>query len=132
MAWLGVTFINGNLATITAFAGKILPGREYLLWVILLVASAFLYSQAVTAKTLMPIAIAISSISPVFLIASFVACSGLFLLPTYPTALAAFEFDDTGSTRTGKYVFNHSFFIPSIFTIAVSVVIGVLIGSVVL
>jgi hypothetical protein len=34
------------------------------------------------------------------------------VLPTYPTLLAAVEMDDTGSTRIGKYVFNHAFLIP--------------------
>ncbi len=45
------------------------------------------------------------------LVASFAAVSALFVLPTYPTLLGAVQMDYTGSTRIGKWVFNHSFFI---------------------
>jgi anaerobic C4-dicarboxylate transporter DcuA len=50
-------------------------------------------------------------VTPLTAIASFAAVSALFVLPTYPTLLAAVEMDDTGSTRIGKYVFNHAFLI---------------------
>ena len=46
------------------------------------------------------------------LVGSFAAVSGLFVLPTYPTTLGAIAMDDTGTTRIGKYVINHSFIIP--------------------
>ncbi len=48
-----------------------------------------LYSQAATTKVLMPAAIALG-ISPLWAIAAFPAVSALFVLPTYPTLLAAF------------------------------------------
>jgi anaerobic C4-dicarboxylate transporter DcuA len=56
----------------------------------------------------------------------------LFVLPTYPTLLAAVEFDDTGSTRIGKYVFDHPFLIPGVTTIALAVVLGFLIAPMVI
>ncbi|GHU92739.1 hypothetical protein AGMMS49925_11820 [Deltaproteobacteria bacterium] len=70
--------------------------------------------------------------SPVTLVASFAAVSALFILPTYPTLLAAVEMDDTGSTRIGKYVFNHPFIIPGILTIFLSVVFGFAFGGIIL
>ena len=57
--------------------------------------------------------------------------SALFVLPTYPTLLAAVEMDDTGSTRIGKYVFNHPFLVPGVVCIFVSVILGYAIGAVV-
>jgi len=62
-------------------------------------------------------------------VASFAAVSALFVLPTYPTLLAAVEMDDTGSTRIGKYVFNHPFFIPGVVTIASAVALGFTFGG---
>jgi anaerobic C4-dicarboxylate transporter len=44
------------------------------------------------------------------------------VLPTYPTLLAAVEMDDTGSTRIGKYVFNHAFLIPGVVAITLCVI----------
>jgi len=72
---------------------------------------------------------AVLCIHVALLVASFAAVSALFVLPTYPTLLAAVEMDDTGSTRIGKYVFNHPFFIPGVATIASAVAFGFAFGS---
>ncbi len=37
--------------------------------------------------------------------------------------------DDTGTTRIGKYVFNHAFFIPGVLAIVFSVLLGFLVVS---
>lgn len=58
------------------------------------------------------------------LVACFAAVSALFVLPTYPTLLGAVQMDDTGTTRIGKWVFNHSFFIPGVLAIVFSVAFG--------
>jgi len=68
-------------------------------------------------------------VSPLTAVASFAAVSALFVLPTYPTLLAAVEMDDTGSTRIGRLVFNHSFLIPGVIAIALSVAFGFLFGG---
>ena len=70
--------------------------------------------------------------SPVAAIASFGAVSALFVLPTYPTLLAAVEFDDTGSTRIGKYVFDHPFIIPGVIAISLSVILGLILAPMVI
>ncbi len=94
-------------------------------------ASMLLYSQAATTKALMPAALALG-VSPTAAIAAFAAVSALFVLPTYPSLLAAVEFDDTGSTRIGKYVFDHPFLIPGTVTIASSVMFGFIFGGLIL
>jgi anaerobic C4-dicarboxylate transporter DcuA len=53
-------------------------------------------------------------------------------LPTYPSLLAAVEFDDTGSTRIGKYVFDHPFLIPGTVTITAAVILGFVFGGIIL
>lgn len=131
VAWLGTTFVAAHEAEIKALAGGVLQTMPWLLSVTLFFAAMLLYSQASTAKALMPMAIALGA-SPVTLVASFAAVSALFILPTYPTLLAAVEMDDTGSTRIGKYVFNHPFIIPGILTIFLSVVFGFAFGGIVL
>ena len=65
-------------------------------------------------------------------LASFAAVSALFVLPTYPTLLAAVEMDDTGSTRIGRFVFNHPFLIPGVLAIFLSVLFGFIVGKMVL
>jgi anaerobic C4-dicarboxylate transporter DcuA len=58
------------------------------------------------------------------MVASFPAVTGLFLLPTYTTVVAAIELDDTGTTRIGKYLFNHSFMVPGLVAVGTAVALG--------
>jgi anaerobic C4-dicarboxylate transporter DcuA len=131
VAWLGTTFVAAHMEEINVFAGSLLETKPWLLAVVLFFASMLLYSQAATTRALMPAALALG-ISPVAAIAAFAAVSALFVLPTYPTLLAAIEFDDTGSTRIGKYVFNHPFLIPGVLTIALAVAFGFLLAPLII
>ena len=131
VAWLGTTFVAAHIEEINVFAGNLLESKPWLLAVVLFFAAMLLYSQAATTRALMPAAIALG-VSPVAAIAAFAAVSALFVLPTYPTLLAAIEFDDTGSTRIGKYVFNHPFLIPGVLCITLAVTFGFLFAPLVL
>ena len=124
VAWLGDTFVKAHISDIQAVAGDLLP-------VVLFFAATLLYSQAATTKALMPAALLLG-VSPLTAIASFAAVSALFVLPTYPTLLAAVEMDDTGSTRIGKYVFNHAFLIPGVIAITLCVILGFIFGGIML
>ncbi|GAA3901300.1 anaerobic C4-dicarboxylate transporter [Gibbsiella dentisursi] len=131
VAWLGDTFVQDNIGWIKATAGSVVQAHPWLLAVIFFFCSALLYSQAATAKALMPMALALN-VSPLTAIASFAAVSGLFILPTYPTLVAAVQMDDTGTTRIGRFVFNHPFFIPGTIGVVLSVLFGFLLGSIML
>jgi anaerobic C4-dicarboxylate transporter DcuA len=131
VAWLGTTFVAAHIDEINVFAGNLLESKPWLLAVVLFFAAMLLYSQAATTRALMPAAIGLG-VSPVAAIAAFAAVSALFVLPTYPTLLAAIEFDDTGSTRIGKYVFNHPFLIPGVICITLAVTFGFLLAPLVI
>ncbi|KII79286.1 anaerobic C4-dicarboxylate transporter [Vibrio renipiscarius] len=128
VAWLGATFVNAHVDGIKEFAGELLADYPWMLALVLFFASMLLYSQGATTVALMPAALAIG-VAPLTAVASFAAVSALFVLPTYPTLLAAVEMDDTGSTRIGKYVFNHAFFIPGVATITSAVALGFAFGG---
>lgn len=128
VAWLGSTFVNAHVDGIKEVAGSLLGNYPWMLALILCFASMLLYSQGATTVALMPAALAIG-VAPLTMIASFAAVSALFVLPTYPTLLAAVEMDDTGSTRIGNLVFNHPFFVPGVVTIATSVALGFVVGG---
>ena len=131
VAWLGDTFVKAHISDIQAVAGDLLHNYPWLLAVVLFFAATLLYSQAATTKALMPAALLLG-VSPLTAIASFAAVSALFVLPTYPTLLAAVEMDDTGSTRIGKYVFNHAFLIPGVIAITLCVILGFIFGGIML
>ncbi|MDR1975456.1 MAG: anaerobic C4-dicarboxylate transporter [Campylobacteraceae bacterium] len=128
VAWLGSTFVDGNIAGIKNVAGNLLQNYPWMLAVVLFFASTLLYSQAATARALIPTAILLG-VEPSTMVASFAAVSALFVLPTYPTLLAAVQMDDTGSTRIGKFVFNHPFLFPGVLAIAIAVTLGFLVSA---
>jgi len=57
--------------------------------------------------------------------------NGYFFLPTYATLLAAISFDQTGTTKIGKYVLNHSFMVPGLVATISSVGAGFVIAKMV-
>lgn len=139
IAWLGNTFVNGHLDPLKEFTSEIISQYPFILAIALYFLSCLLYSQAATAKVVMPaVALALGMTSPEnsqqvwILVASFAAASGLFILPTYPTTLAAIAMDDTGTTRVGKFVFNHSFILPGTIMVAISVCLGFIIAPILL
>lgn len=128
VAWLGDTFVSSHIDQIKDLSAHILEQYPWMLAITLFFASMLLYSQGATTTALMPAALAIG-VAPLTAVASFAAVSALFVLPTYPTLLAAVEMDDTGSTRIGQWVFNHPFFIPGVVTITTAVALGFAFGG---
>lgn len=130
VAWLGDTFVSGHINEIKTLAASTVTAYPALLAVVFFIAAMLLYSQAATAKAITPAIVAALGITAAnpgdsyMLVACFAAVSALFVLPTYPTLLGAVQMDDTGTTRIGKYVFNHAFFIPGLLAIVFSVCLG--------
>lgn len=125
IAWMGDTFINGNITELTGSIEGIVRQMPWLFGVALFVMSILLYSRAATVRAIVPLGIALG-ISPMMLIALFPAVNGYFFIPNYPTVIAAINFDRTGTTGIGKWVLNHSFMMPGLVATIVSIVIGLL------
>src|SRR6516162_4681583 len=128
LAWLGDTFINANRKAIIGGLSTMATAAPWTFAFGLFFASVLLYSQAATARALMPLGLSLG-IYPLLLIGMFPAVNGYFLIPTYGTIVAAINFDRSGTTRIGKYVINHSFLIPGLISTILAVAIGLLIGS---
>lgn len=129
IAWMGDTFIKGNLDQLTDSIQGIVLQMPWLFCLALFVMSILLYSQAATVRAIMPLGVALG-LSPYLLIALFPAVNGYFFIPNYPTVVAAINFDRTGTTGIGKYLLNHSFMMPGLVATGVALVVGVLISNV--
>jgi anaerobic C4-dicarboxylate transporter DcuA len=128
LAWLGDTFIDANEATILGALGNMAKAAPWTFAIGLFIASMLLYSQAATARALMPLGLSLG-ISPASLIGMFPAVNGYFFIPNYGTLIAAMQFDRSGTTRIGKYLLNHSFMLPGLISTASSVGFGLLIAK---
>ena len=125
IAWMGDTFIAGNMAEIKGSIEQIVTDMPWLFGIALFLMSILLFSQAATVRALLPLGLALG-ISPLMLIALFPAVNGYFFIPNYPTVIAAINFDRTGTTHIGKYILNHSFMLPGLIATGVSVGLGLL------
>ncbi len=125
IAWMGDTFINGNITTLTDSIKGFVTDMPWLFALALFVMSILLYSQAATVRAIMPLGIALG-LNPMMLIALFPAVNGYFFIPNYPTIVAAINFDRTGTTKIGKYILNHSFMMPGLVATTVAVLTGLL------
>ena len=125
IAWMGDTFINGNVVELKGAIESVVTDMPWLFGLALFVMSILLYSQAATVRAIVPLGIALG-LSPMMLVALFPAVNGYFFIPNYPTLVAAISFDRTGTTRIGKWVLNHSFMMPGLVATAVAIAVGLL------
>ena len=129
VAWLGSSFFEGNRTHIVDGISAIIRHYPSTFAAGLFVLSALLFSGAATVVILVPVGLALG-LSARFLIAFYPAANSVFFLPTYGTLLAAVSFDQTGTTKIGKYLLNHSFMLPGLVTVVSAILISLLLSSV--
>ncbi len=129
VAWLGSSFFEGNRQVIVSAISGVITDHPWAFAAGLLLLSSLLFSAAATVVILMPVGLALG-MPPSLLIAFYPAANSVFLLPTYGTLLAAVSFDQTGTTKIGKYLLNHSFIRPGLVTMVTAVVIALLLGKI--
>eukprot|EP01057_Protomagalhaensia_wolfi_P001652 Protomagalhaensia_wolfi_Nauph_80__1651@NODE_201_length_3200_cov_48_462512_g150_i0_p1_GENE_NODE_201_length_3200_cov_48_462512_g150_i0NODE_201_length_3200_cov_48_462512_g150_i0_p1_ORF_typecomplete_len524_score110_93DcuA_DcuB/PF03605_14/4_6e75DcuA_DcuB/PF03605_14/3_5e38MatC_N/PF07158_11/1_2e05MatC_N/PF07158_11/8_5e02CitMHS/PF03600_16/0_019_NODE_201_length_3200_cov_48_462512_g150_i015073078 len=120
VAWMGDTFVSYYAEDIGRIAGDVLKNQGWLLAIINIIAAPLLYSQIAVISALYPTAISIG-VSSVVLIGCFPGAASQFILPTGPVALTCVALDETGTTRIGRYVFDHSFIVPGFLHIILSI-----------
>jgi len=130
LGWLGSSFFEGNRIFIINSISGLVQQHPWIFGLGLFALSILLASQAATIITLVPVGLGLG-LQPPLLIALFPAVNGYFFLPTYATLLAAISFDQTGTTRIGKYILNHSFMVPGLVTTVSSILLGLLMAKVV-
>jgi anaerobic C4-dicarboxylate transporter DcuA len=115
VSWMGSSFFEGNQSAIVSAISSLMQTHPWIFAAGLFVLSILLFSQAATVTILVPVALAIGLPVPL-IVGAYPAVNGNFFLPTYGTVLAAVSFDQTGTTRIGKYLLNHSFMLPGLVT----------------
>ena len=130
ISWMGSSFFEANRIVIVDSISSAIEGYQWVFAVGLFTLSILLFSQAATVVTLMPVGVALGIPAPI-LVAVYPAVNGYFFLPTYGTVIAAVNFDQTGTTKIGKYLLNHSFMLPGLVTTISAVVIALLLTTII-
>lgn len=127
VSWLGSSFFEGNQPAIVGGISAAIQSHPWVFALGMFALSMLLFSQAATVVTLVPVGLALGLSAPL-LVGAYAAVNGIFFLPTYGTVLAAVSFDQTGTTRIGKYLLNHSFMRPGLVATASATAIAMVLG----
>ncbi|OOF39599.1 C4-dicarboxylate ABC transporter [Rodentibacter rarus] len=131
IAWLGDTLMQAHMTEVKDMVKGLVETAPWTFALALFVLSVLVNSQGATVATLFPLGIALGIPAPV-LIGVFVAVNGYFFVPNYGPIIASIDFDTTGTTKIGKYIFNHSFMIPGLLSMVFSLIIGLLLANILL
>jgi anaerobic C4-dicarboxylate transporter DcuB len=134
LAWLADTFVAANEDKIVAALNSLIETAPLVVALLAFVGAIFIVaglttSQSGTTRTIIPIGIALG-IPMQYLIAMWQAVAGVLFLPANGTQLAAISIDETGSTKIGKFVVNHSFQPSLLVGVVVSVLVGMVVATV--
>lgn len=128
IAWLGDTLMQAHMTEVKDMVKGLVESAPWAFAFALFVLSVLVNSQGATVATLFPVGVALGIPAPI-LIGVFVAVNGYFFVPNYGPIIASIDFDTTGTTKIGKYIFNHSFMLPGLLSMAFSLVFGLLFAN---
>jgi anaerobic C4-dicarboxylate transporter DcuB len=128
VAWMADTVFEANLPGIKAALSDVVKTQPWTYALALLIVSKLVNSQAAAVSAMVPVALSIG-VPPGYVVAFAAASYGYYILPTYPSDLAAIQFDRSGTTHIGKYVINHSFIAPGLIGVFSSCVFGYILAT---
>lgn len=131
VVWMSATFMENNQELIKAGLGGFVQAHHWAFAIFAFLMGILMFSQAATTKVVMPLGIALGLPFPA-LIAMFPAVNSDWVLPGYPTLLAAIGFDKTGTTHIGKWGINHSFIRPGMVAMITTIGVGFLLAKLLL
>ena len=129
ISWMAESMFGAHMDMLKSGLTQTLNEHPWTYALMLLLVSKFVNSQAAALAAFVPLALKIG-VSPGVIVAFAPACYGYYILPTYPSDLAAIQFDRSGTTKIGKFVINHSFILPGLIGVISSCIVGYVLASV--
>lgn len=129
IAWLTATFIAAHEEYIVTTVGGWVADFRFIFAIAVFLVAAMTTSQSTATRTIVPIGLAAGL--PVGIATGMWAgaLGGVYTLPANGPQIAAANFDQTGSTRLGTKLIDHSFFVPMLVMSFTTVAVGSIIGA---
>lgn len=127
VAWMSDTMFSNHINQLKTILVDYIRVYPWMFGVVLLLVSKLVNSQAAAVAIVVPVALQIGT-PPGIVVAMASAAYGYYILPTYPSDLAALTFDRSGTTHIGKFVINHSFIVPGLIGVLSATAFGYLLG----
>ena len=129
IAWMSDTYFTYAMPSFKAGITEMIQAYPWTFAFALFAVSVVINSQAATGRMLLPVGIAMGLPAPL-LVGLLPATYGYFFIPNYPSDIATVNFDVSGTTKIGKYYFNHSFMVPGVIGVVVGCVVGISLANV--
>jgi anaerobic C4-dicarboxylate transporter DcuA/anaerobic C4-dicarboxylate transporter DcuB len=129
IAWLANTFVAANQDLIVDGLGSVVSGSSAFLGALLFALALFAVAMLTTSQSsatnaIVPIGITIG-LPASLLVGLWPATMGIYTLPANGSQVATVAFDQTGTTKMGRFVFDHSFQLPNLVYIGAAILVGV-------
>ncbi|MDN5004048.1 anaerobic C4-dicarboxylate transporter family protein [Bradyrhizobium sp. GCM10027634] len=131
IAWMVDTFFSANRALLVDTLGQLVRSYPHLFGLSLMAMAALVLSQGAAIRALGPLGLTLG-ISAGHLVGFFHAASAVNIIPATGAVIGSVSIDRTGTTKIGKFVFNHSFLVPGLVSTVSSVLVAYAIASVLL
>ncbi len=123
IAWMSDTYFQYALPTFRTGITEVVSSYPWTFALAMFIVSIVINSQAATCRMMLPVGISLG-LSPALLVGIMPSCYGYFFIPNYPSDIAACNFDVTGTTKIGKFYFNHSFMLPGLIGVGTACLFG--------
>jgi anaerobic C4-dicarboxylate transporter DcuB len=130
IAWLTATFISAHEEFIVGTIGGWVTSWPFIFALSVFLVAALTTSQSTATRTIVPIGLAAGLPAGVVTGMWAGGLGGVYTLPANGTQIAAANFDQTGTTKLGTKLIDHSFFIPMLVLSITTIAVGALIGGV--
>jgi anaerobic C4-dicarboxylate transporter DcuB len=123
IAWMSDTYFQYAMPSFKAGITEMVTLYPWTFALAMFIVSVVVNSQAATCRMMLPVGLALG-LPPALLIGIMPASYGYFFIPNYPSDIATVNFDVTGTTKIGKWYFNHSFMLPGLVGVVSACLIG--------
>jgi anaerobic C4-dicarboxylate transporter DcuB len=123
IAWMSDTYFQYAMPTFKAGITEMVTLYPWTFALAMFIVSVVVNSQAATCRMMLPVGLALG-LPPALLIGIMPASYGYFFIPNYPSDIATVNFDVSGTTKIGKWYFNHSFMLPGLVGVISACLVG--------
>ena len=123
IAWMVNTYFDNYTPEIQAMLSDLVTAYPWTIAIVFFLASVLINSQGAVVVSMLPLAYSLG-IEGWVLLGVLPSVYGYFFIPNYPSDIATVNFDRSGTTVIGKYLFNHSFMIPGLIHVSTATIVG--------
>ncbi|MPS33093.1 MULTISPECIES: anaerobic C4-dicarboxylate transporter [unclassified Salinivibrio] len=129
IAWMSDTYFQYAMPQFKSGIVEMVTQYPWSFALALFIVSVVVNSQAATARMMLPVGLGLG-LDPALLIGIMPAVYGYFFIPNYPSDIATVNFDASGTTKIGKWYFNHSFMAVGLIGVVSACALGYVLGQI--